>query len=718
LFPGADNNTIGGATAGLGNVISGNGRFGVYLLGYADPPPFGLPTTSGNLIQGNRIGTDFAARGALPNAVDGVALLTGADGNTIGGTTSGARNIISGNGSNGIALESASGNAINGNYIGTDGSGMAPLANGVSGVQVVGANNKIAGNVLSGNGSYGVSLYGAATTGTLIQGNMIGTNATGTARLHATGVADNGVAGVMVFGAPSNTIGGATVAARNVIAGDGDGITLGGIPGSNFNVVMGNYVGTDVTGHVALGGSLANGVRLEGANWNTIGGPAAGAGNLISGNGLIGLLIEYSSANLVQGNRIGTNADGTAALTTTARNNAYGGILLDGGSAHNMIGGAGGAGNVVAGNASGQIAGTAPLGLSLINPFTTSNVVQGNFFGTDGSGRIGLGGGAVSISNGASGNTIGGTTRRTGNLISGNLDAYGVTIADQSTTGNMVQGNFIGTDSTGTNAVANLSGIGIFAPGNTIGGAGAGAGNVIAGNGGATGPGIGLVLSGANTTNNVVQGNLIGVQPNGASPLGNAAQGVLITGEAANNLIGGTTSGAGNVIAFNGDDGVLVGSIPSWAPFAIPAGTGNSILGNSIFGNGLVGIDLGPDDGVTQNDSEGHSGPNDFQNFPVINSATAPANGGLDINMSLTSTPGHSFRLEFFANFAADANGACEGQTFLGAVTVIADANGNVTQTVHLAAGMPPGMLVLSATATDLTTGDTSEFSGPYSMNG
>jgi titin len=712
LFPGANNNTIGGVAAGMGNVISGNGRFGVYLVGYGEPPPFGLPTTSGNLIQGNKIGTNAAGTAAVPNAVDGVALFTGADGNTIGGTASGARNIISGNRSSGIGIANASGTLIQGNYLGTDATGTAALANGVSGVQVVGAGNTITANVISGNGNYGVALVGTSATGNVVQGNKIGTNATGSARVRPTATTgDNAVAGVIAFGAPGNTIGGSTPASRNIVAGDGDGIVLGGMPGANSNVVMGNYVGTDVTGTQALGNPLANGVRLEGANFNIIGGTDPGAGNLISGNGLVGLLIEYSSGNAVQGNRIGTRADGSTTLTRTTTNNAYGGIVLNGGSAGNLIGGdAPGAGNVVAGNATGRAGSGSPLGLSIVNPFTTNNLVRGNFFGINAAGSTGLGGGAVSIANGASGNVI------AANIISGNLDAYGVTITDQTTTGNLVQGNYIGTDLGGTYAVPNLGGVGIFAPGNTVGGTTPGAYNVISGNGGPSAPGVGIVLSGVNTTNNQVVSNLIGVQADGVSALADAAQGVLVTGGATNNTIGGIAPGAGNLIAYNGDDGVLVGSIPRWPQFATPAGTGNSILGNSIFGNGRVGIDLGPDDGVTPNDSAGHNGPNDMQNFPVINGVTLTNTGGLDVNVSLGSTAGHTFRLEFFANTAAYPGGVCQGQTFLGAVTVTTDGSGNFAGTVHLDTGMPPGEFVLSATATDLLTGDTSEFSGPYTM--
>src|SRR5207302_1233878 len=122
----ANNNTIGGTVAGAGNVISGNSGTGIAL---AD--------SSSNLIQGNLVGTDAAGTAAVPN-VAGVGIsIGGGSTNTIGGTTAGARNIISGNGAGGnghgirFALDSTTdtGNLIQGNYIGTDINGTAALGN-------------------------------------------------------------------------------------------------------------------------------------------------------------------------------------------------------------------------------------------------------------------------------------------------------------------------------------------------------------------------------------------------------------------------------------------------------------------------------------------------------------------------------------------------------------------------------------------------------------
>jgi hypothetical protein len=139
-------------------------------------------------------------------------------------------------------------------------------------------------------------------------------------------------------------------------------------------------------------------------------------------------------------------------------------------------------------------------------------------------------------------------------------------------------------------------------------------------------------ISGVGASGNVVQGNKIGTDVSGlTNALGNFLDGVRIDSGAANNTIGGTEAGAGNVIAFNQGNGVVVGAS------ATDASAGDSILGNAIFANARLGIDLG-NNGVTLNDSQGHSGPNRFQDFPVLSSA-ALVNGVTTIKGTLTTSP-------------------------------------------------------------------------------
>ena len=233
-----------------------------------------------------------------------------------------------------------------------------------------------------------------------------------------------------------------------------------------------------------------------------------------------------------------------------------------------------------------------------------NHAIEGNFIGTDVTGTMPRGNRSAGVQVGdAINNIIGGTTPAARNVISGNV--VGVGIGGIFSTGNQVLGNYIGTDATGGTALPNgLAGVGLHSGrSNTI------RSNVISGN---SRYGVGLA---GGTVGNQVIGNLIGTNATGTAALGNSHAGVFITDNAANNRIGGTTAGAGNTIAFNGRDGVILGSD---LEFLLPPGTGNVILSNSIFSNTGLGIDLDTD-GVTPNDAgDGDSGANNLQNFPVL----------------------------------------------------------------------------------------------------
>ena len=249
---------------------------------------------------------------------------------------------------------------------------------------------------------------------------------------------------------------------------------------------------------------------------------------------------------------------------------------------------------------------------------------------------------------------------------------------------------------TGSQIGGNQTGIVVAAgaTGNTIGGTVPGAGNVIIGN-----QADGIDLNGAQGT--TIQGNWIGTDLSDDTDVGNGADGVNVFGGATANTIGGTASAAGNTIAFNLGDGVTIGNS------AADPSTGDAVLGNVIYGNAGLGIDLGHD-GVTPNDSSGHSGPNLFQNFPVLSSAFL-ANGGGVIAGSLSGNADTSYRLEFFSNAGADPSGYGQGQTFLGFWDVTTDSNGNASFTANVPTAVTNGQFVC-ATATD-SFGNTSEFS-------
>jgi parallel beta-helix repeat protein len=197
---------------------------------------------------------------------------------------------------------------------------------------------------------------------------------------------------------------------------------------------------------------------------------------------------------------------------------------------------------------------------------------------------------------------------------------------------------------------------------------------------------------------NVLQGNFIGTDPTGTAPLPNSSSGVAIT-DSSMNIIGGSASGAGNVISGNGAVGVLIQG----------ASSGNQVLGNSIYDNGGIGIDLGGD-GPTANDANDlDSGPNDLQNFPVLTSALATPTsiriqGTLNVGIPFAS----GYRIEFFSSPTCDPSGFGEGKVFLGSADVMREAFGDAPIDATLPAQNAAGNAI-TATATNGL--DTSEFS-------
>ena len=392
----------------------------------------------------------------------------GANGNTIGGTTTAARNIISGNAHIGVSIHDSGSNSnlVQGNYIGTNALGTAALPNAFQGVAVfLGAQSNVLGgtatgarNIISGNSSDGSRFLNAGTSSNLVQGNYIGLNAAGNAKLP-----NNGAGVAIVAGATNNTVGSSTSAGgRNVISGNScQGVVMTDA-GTNSNKVQGNIIGMNPAGTLSLGNQFG-GVDIFGtASSNTIGGTSSASTNFISGNGSAGINISGvgTKSNKVQHNFIGTKLNGTSAVPNNA------GIQIFGGAQKNTIGGTtASVRNVISGNNF--------QGVAISGSGTKSNTVAGNFIGTNKAGTAALPNTAagVSIFLGAQSNIIGGPTAASRNVISGNLN-QGVTITDSGTKSNQILSNFIGTNAAGTAALANsFSGIDIFtAASNIIGG--------------------------------------------------------------------------------------------------------------------------------------------------------------------------------------------------------------------------------------------------------
>jgi hypothetical protein len=490
---GAASNTIGGASAGAGNVISGNGTQGIYILG---------TNTAFNVAEGNYLGLNAAGTAAIPNFFAGIEINNAACSNVVGGTVTAARNVISGNNAQGVFIAGANTafNVVEGNYLGLNAAGTAAVPNAFAGVEIgQGAQSNLVGgvtpgaaNVLSGNTSQGVAIDGAGTTANTVEGNFIGTDPLGITAI------GNQFAGVEIFsGAASNVIGGTTAAARNLISGNiSQGIYMDEL-NTDGNQVLGNYIGVNVTGGTALGNGFSGIELCCGASSNVLGGTTSGAGNLISGNANYGIYLGGAGTDgtFIQGNLIGVDATGAFALP-----NAFDGVYVYGGAQLTQIGGtAPGARNVISGNLG--------RGVGIFDPGTKNNFVQGNFVGLNAAGSAAVGNGytGVNIGNGCQSNTVGGGIG-TRNIISGNSNS-GIIVEDNNTTANIIQGNTVGLDVTSTLAIPNqYDGVFVFntASFNQIGGTTLGSANLIASNNS-----YGVEIDDVGTTNNSVLGNSV-----------------------------------------------------------------------------------------------------------------------------------------------------------------------------------------------------------------
>jgi hypothetical protein len=304
---GASGNLIGGTNALARNVLSGNMQYGIFITG---------SNTSGNVVSGSYVGSDASGSNAVPNWLGGVIVTGGAHNNVIGGAAPPARNIISGNTNVGIWLTGSGvvSNLVIGNFVGLNAGGGGALANTFAGMYVIAGaqSNWVIGNVFSGQPSEGLRLAGAGTSWNVVQGNYIGTDATGTKAV------PNGFAGAdIIQGASSNVLGGTTSPARNVISGNANYGVVIEDPGSSGNLVEGNWIGTDATGTNALPNAFANVALWNGATGNTVGGAAAGAGNVIADSYLGVILYDDGTTN-------------DAIRDNSIFGNSYAGIVLNG----------------------------------------------------------------------------------------------------------------------------------------------------------------------------------------------------------------------------------------------------------------------------------------------------------------------------------------------------------------------------------------------------
>lgn len=589
--------TIGGTVAGAGNLISGNFKNGITVVNAAN----------GNVIQGNNVGLDPTGTIGRGNRLNGIYITT--SGNLVGGTTAGSGNLVSGNLNSGVVLSTltAFGNTVEGDYIGTDvtggdnpnvsdpGNGVdgAPIGNRQDGVFVnddaarntIGGTSAGARNVISGNGSNGVQILAVnvladpAPPGDVVEGNLIGTDVKGL-------VADsNAAAGVFVYNARDNTVG-----AGNLISGNlGSGVAIQG-EAATGNVVEGNRIGTDVSGVFGLPNS-GDGVTVVEADDNQVGGLGPGEANLILYNGGTGVSISSNSnfavvvgdvisANggdgvtvasgsnhaLIAGNRIGTDPTGEI-----ARGNGLDGVRLANAGLGSQV-------------LSDVISGSAGAGVEVSGTSSTA-VIQGNLIGLDALGKAALGNAVGVAIDGVRDVVVGGLAPGTGNFISGN--SVGVQVTAGSNTSlrldDLIAGNVIGLDASGTKAVGNAFGVFLNdAVGVTIGGTTPAARNVISGN---TGAGVQVFRVSLGGSGNTIQGNTIGLDAAGMAVPAGAVQPIgVFLNAAANNTIGGTAPGSGNLISGNTTGNP---STPSYG-ISIFGQSGGEALDNAVEGN-LIG---------------------------------------------------------------------------------------------------------------------------------
>ena len=661
----SSNNLVGGNTALQGNLISGNLYAGIAI---------NTNVSHDNLIKGNYIGTNLncSVRSDTISNYYGIAINESYN-NTIGGSTATERNIISGNSESGIAImgSSSKNNTIQGNYIGTNASGSDSIPNS-NGILLSGASNNIIGgstvserNIISGNKLAGIAMAYSGTRNNIVAGNYIGVDYQGTQIL-------SNYAGVFIkSNANSNIIGGSTAGKRNIISGNYEiGVA---IETADSNIIIGNYIGPDVSGLNALKLSndtliQANGLLFNSnAKHNIAGGYSPGERNVISGNRIYGHdIYGNSSYNYTIGNYIGVDASGNVAMPNAT------GVCVDGGSNHNPF-----INNVFSGNKA--------YGIFIVTTGTGYNELKGNILGLNAAGTDTVPNqSGLLLGGGTKYNIIGGTNNADRNIISGNR-FDGILVSDTTTTNNEITGNYIGTDITGTLAKPNNIGIGIatMSSKNNV------KNNLISGN-----KYMGLILF-ENADSNTVSNNNIGVLSNGIDSAGNGTAGIAIVQGSSNNIIG-----PGNIIAYNDTTGIFIDDDNTLY---------NTFTQNSVYKNGLSQIDIFPPGPNPNDPGDPDNGPNLKMNYPdIFSTGYSPTNGLTFITgiMDYNYENPSGIIVEVFCSYT-DSAGTGKCMKYLGSTAV--DSTGNW---VFFANNIEPGDSI-ATTATDIY-GNTSEISPDF----
>jgi len=608
------------------NVVGGNSNNGIYL-------------NNVNACEIDRcfIGTDPTTFSVgLGNQGSGIYVLNGQN-NNVGLVASNTIVDHVNTGSAGVTVDAGVGTKINNNLIGIVSNGNT-IANDI-GIQLInGANNNLIGNVLSldknvisGNTSSGILIEGSATTNNAVRGNFIGVGIDGVVS------APNNIGISITNGASSNWIGeDGFVVKRNIISANTmAGILLNGATTSN-NVIYKNYIGCDSTNTV--GASNNFGVWIKDCSASNYVGSDNNVKNspVISGN-QVGIVIDNSSTQFVFNSKIGVRNLGTIALPNTH------GIVIQNGSFDNVIGGSNPyQSNIISGNDS--------IGIAINN--CNTNSILGNRIGSNTSGSGALGNNLIGVFvNGGNGNVVGTSAPGEGNLITSNGE-IGL-ILDGNPSATQIMGNFIGVDSGAVSVFPLISNsVGLFIKNttnvNVVGGSNAGEGNYFASNA--------YQIAIENSSDQSIEGNVIGINKVGTSYLGNqfTGNGVYIK-NSSNISVGNTTAGSKNKIG-NQENGIYIDNSTN-------CNVQNNYLGNDLTGNSVLGgtisqaigvkIDssstnnqIGPDNVISGNDvgvkilnagTSNNNVQNNFIGVTVSGNVLLPNNKGIEIVSGATN---------------------------------------------------------------------------------
>ena len=427
---------------------------------------------------------------------------------------------------------------------------------------------------------------------------------------------DNMIKGLQILGFPGDGV--VIAQAQNTIGGDrsrgtgplGEGNVISGNKGSGLtlqgggNKIIGNYIGLDASGSRILSNG-DSGITFH-ARGNVVGGTAPADRNVISGNTISDVHVVSPGGNIIMGNYIGTDASGRIRLSNTS----YWSVALEGGSANNRV-----EGNVIVGGLQ--------AGVLIWDHGSSYNQVIGNYIGLDATGTMALGNAGVWLSQRFN--------RIEGNVINGYV---GVSTHMAEPTDNLILGNFLGTDATGTRAIGSGS-ISLGGQHNFVGGTAEGERNIVAGQ----------VQLSVGSDYNFIAGNYIGTDASGTVVLPNFAW-ISLEGAEYNVIQGNLISSAGIKLGARANfNWIRVNRITKNSNFGIEVAEaeGNLIVGNSFINNARNASDGGQanrwDDGKEGNYWDDYTGrddngdgigdvpyavpPNGVDNYPLMEPTTA-----------------------------------------------------------------------------------------------